>query len=104
MLLMPKGSVEEKKKAQIDASLRLEEKKLIELRSLQGKINDLKRELSRKQELVQQEFNQFLLDMEEKKNVLRGELREMRNEKELLDKQVYELRRIVRGLGDSQES
>ena len=101
---MPKGSVEEKKKAQIDASLRLEEKKLIELRSLQGKINDLKRELSRKQELVQQEFNQFLLDMEEKKNVLRGELREMRNEKELLDKQVYELRRIVRGLGDSQES
>ena len=104
MLLMPKGSVEEKKKAQIDASLRLEEKKLIELRSLQGKINDLKRELSRKQELVQQEFNQFLLDMEEKKNVLRGELREMRNEKELLDTKVYELRRIVRGLGDSQES
>ena len=101
---MPKGSVEEKKKAQIDASLMAEEKKLIELRSLQGKINDLKRELSRKQELVQQEFNQFLLDMEEKKNVLRGELREMRNEKELLDKQVYELRRIVRGLGDSQES
>jgi chromosome segregation ATPase len=104
MLLMPKGSVDEQKKAQLDASLMDEQRKLVELRSLQGKINDLKNDLSRKKELVRQEFNQFLLDIEDKKDAVRQDLKVLINERDILDKKVYELRRIIRGMGDGQES
>jgi phage host-nuclease inhibitor protein Gam len=84
MLLMPKGSVEEIKKAQFDASVKEQQSRMRELSRLKGEIESLEIELQDKKRMAEEEFSEFLLDMEAKKNVLRAEIRTLKNEKELL--------------------
>lgn len=81
---MPKGIVEENKKAQFDASIRREKERSNILLNLRSQIDSLQSELERRKQIVKEEYEQFLLEMEEKKDVLKREIRELKKEKEQL--------------------
>lgn len=87
---MPKGSVEKKKKEQVDASLKDNLEKLKKISLLESNISNLKKSLELRKEEVQKDFNDFVIEIEKKKYSLIREVDSLKKEKESLKNEIYE--------------